>query len=150
MKGNQNTSQQNASSFDAFGKLSTNQERAIEALLSGETASSTAKTVGVHRTTIHRWLADPHFVAALNQRRSDLREASQARLHRIEGSALDAVEQALTDGNPQVAIAVLKGVGLLDGKRVAIGPTDPAQIERQRRAAEREREFLDAVDPFSD
>ena len=56
--------------------LPVDQERAIAALLKGESVTAAAGRVGVSRQTVHRSLAeDPDFIAAYNQARREIAEA---------------------------------------------------------------------------
>jgi hypothetical protein len=44
------------------------QERALQQLAAGTGVKETARVVGVHRRTVHRWLAaDPNFAAGAGQ-----------------------------------------------------------------------------------
>jgi len=110
--------------------LSATQIQAIRHLISGESISSTAGSLGVNRATIHRWLKDDlAFRASLNRAKTELSESIDARLHQISSRALDTVQEALEDGDRKVAIAVLKGCGFLDGRRSDIGSTSEAILE---------------------
>jgi hypothetical protein len=45
--------------------------QAIQLLTTGNSVSETARIVGVHRSTIHRWLSDPDFSRVLAERRAE-------------------------------------------------------------------------------
>ena len=51
--------------------LSTRQVRAIEALLTSATITEAAEACGIGRRTLHTWLEDPSFRAALATAESD-------------------------------------------------------------------------------
>ena len=121
-----NKTAQNATS------LTSTQEKAIQAMLSGETVTAAAKTAGVNRTTVHRWLNDPDFLAALNSYRSELRDTQHHRLARLASNAIDVVEQALEDADLRAALALLRGIGLLSGQVPPTGPTNADQIRHDQ------------------
>ena len=112
--------------------LSSSQETALRGLLSGETVSAAAKTANVNRSTVHRWLKDPDFLAALNSYRSELRDTQHHRLARLASKAIDVVEQALEDGDIRAALALLRGSGLLPGQVPPTGPTNADQIRHDQ------------------
>lgn len=106
---------QNATSGDA---LSPAQEKALAALLAGQTVTKAAKAADVDRTTVYRWLRDPYrpaFRVALDQGRREMRQAVQARLLALTNKAADCLEGALADGDGKSALALLKGLGFLHG-----------------------------------
>ncbi len=111
----------------------------MQAMLSGETVTAAAKTAKVNRTTVHRWLNDPDFQAALNSYRSELRDTQHHRLARLASKAIDVAEQALEDGDLRTALAVLRGIGLLPGQAPPTGPTNADQIRYDQ--AEEKRNF---------
>ena len=120
---------------DPDDDLTTAQEAVSEELLLGRTATNAAKTGGVRRSTIPRWQREPLFVAGLNNRREEMRDAADARLHQLQAVAPDAIEVAVDGGNSHGALAVLKGLGLLPGDRPIVGLTDPGRLRRQREVA---------------
>ena len=125
------TEKRNKTQQDATSLTST-QEKAMQAILSGETVTAAAKTARVNRTTVHRWLNDPDFLAALNSYRSELRDAQHHRLARLASKAIDVAEQALEDGDIRTALAVLRGIGLLAGQVPPAGPTNSDQIRHDQ------------------
>ncbi len=104
----------------------------MQAMLSGETVTAAAKTANVNRATVHRWLNDPDFLAALNSHRSELRDTQHHRLARLASKAIELVEQALEDGDIRTALAVLRGNGLLAGQAPPTGPTNADQIRHDQ------------------
>lgn len=109
------TLQQNATSADG---LSPAQEKALMALLAGQTVTAAAKAANVDRTTVYRWLRHPDhraFRTALEDGRRELRQAMSARLLALLPKAADCLEAALTAGDSKSALALLKGLGFLPG-----------------------------------
>lgn len=141
--------QQNAADGVSVISLTSKQEGAIDALLIGETSSQVAETVGVDRSTIHRWLTQPDFAASLNSRRFALREAHQSRIQQLQGSAIEAIEGALEQGDSRTALAVLKGTGLLGGTPIDIGPTEPIDVMREQAAKENQGRLDDLINSVS-
>jgi hypothetical protein len=121
--------------------LSASQETAMQALLSGEQITAAAKTAKVNRSTLHRWLKEPEFLAVLNACRSELREAQQHRLARLASSAIEVIEQALEEGDARTALAVLRGIGLLDGQAPHTGPTNADRIRYDQANEQKSLEF---------
>jgi len=110
-----NTSPQNATPGD---DLSPTQQKVLAALLAGKTVTAAAKAGKVDRTTVYRWLRDPYrpsFRLALERGRQELRQAMAARLLALTSKAADCLEGALAQGDGKAALALLKGLGFLDG-----------------------------------
>jgi hypothetical protein len=114
----------------------------IEALLAGSTVTDAAKAGGVSRGTVYDWLrTDVEFVAELNARRRELREALTAKLESLADSAVYCIEQAVARDGVESGFAVktafrlLEGLGLLSGQPPPIGPDNP---ERLRADGERQ------------
>ena len=119
---------------------------ALEALGAGATVTEAARQAGVDRTTVHRWLRDSFsFQAAWNRLRRDMERETEARIERLAQEALGAVEAAVASGDARVALAVLKGVGLLGGARAEIGAPDPGDLEAERRIATAEADSKRAL-----
>jgi hypothetical protein len=113
------------------------QESALAALLSGASVTAAAGVAQVDRTTVHRWLREPVFQAAYNAGRADLLEATTGRLLALADRATALVESAIDDvGDVKVALAVLKGLGVLSGSTPVIGPTDAQGVEDAQVAAQ--------------
>jgi len=70
-------------------------KRGRHTILSGETVTAAAKTAKVNRSTVHRWLNDPGYLANLKQHRSEAREAQHDRLASLAFSAIEVVKEAL-------------------------------------------------------
>ena len=68
------------------------------------------------------------FKAAFHQRQRECRDALLARLLALGDKAVRAVEKAIDAENPKVALEILRGLGLLRGKRLSLGSDDPATL----------------------
>jgi hypothetical protein len=123
------------------------QYRAIGALLAGSTVTDAAKSAGVSRATVHRWLAgDPDFMAAYNMARREAAEALRQRLRGMGHEAVEALRELLTDRDTPPAVRLRAAMEVL---QVAAsppgGPTDPrdaATLIRRRENARARREML--------
>lgn len=136
----------NATQFtNESSELSVKQTAALQHLLTGENISQTAIAVGVHRSTVHRWLADPGFIAEMNGCRMELHDHADARLLNLTDRAVDGLAQAIEDGNVTAALALLRGLGLLPGQRPPVGLTDPSRIAIQQKIQRGRDEWNDEV-----
>jgi phage terminase small subunit len=125
--------QHNATEFD----VPANQRLAIEALVAGKNMTAAAQAAGVTRATLWRWMnKDADFQAALNSYKRELFEQVETQAVGLAKLAIEAVEKALREGDAKTGLAVLRGLGMLDGSRI-VAPTDDVQELRlrQRRAA---------------
>ena len=129
-----------------MSELSPKQEKALTALLAGATPTQAAKTTGVSRSTIYKWLVLPHFEAEFNARRRELSEAARERLAQLELKAIVAVEAAIEAGDAKVALSVLRGIGALPGERRSIGSASAQEIAAQQTAKRAFDELLDSVE----
>ncbi len=78
------------------------QNLAIGTLLTGSIVAAAAKTVGVSRKTLHRWLKNnPHFIAELHRRRTDLSRPVHDRLRAVVLTVLDIIGKAVASGDAQ-------------------------------------------------
>ena len=130
---------------DAESQLSPAQELALSALMTGSRMTDAAVAAGVSRSTLHRWMSEPVFLAARNGRRLELVASASAKLLNLRDKALGVVEQALDAGDGRVAMAVLKGVGMLDGQIPFLGSDDPGRVAKEQKAVERQREMMDLL-----
>ena len=93
-------------------------QQALQQLLEGNSVTKTAETVGVDRSTIHRWLREPKFIAERNRLVKEARDAARSRLHSMIGKAAEVVENRIKTGDLKAALAVLKMNGLATGEKV--------------------------------
>ena len=107
--------------------LSEKQLQAITLLIAGKSVTDTAIAITVDRRTLQRWRSNnPHFQAEYNRQRTEIYDSAQQRLHGLVHKAVDVMAQALSDGNLQAAIQLLKMVAKPDAE------TDPEQLVRRR------------------
>src|SRR5262249_17512794 len=125
------------------------QQSAVDLLAAGKNDTETAAALNLNRVTVTRWrLYSSEFRAALADQRAAVWGASADRLRALLPKALDALAEALANGDERVtvALAILKLAGPLP--LVADDPPDPEDV--LRRIVEEEREqFLkheDALD----
>ena len=114
--------------------LTVAQESAIDALVSGNKDAEVADLVGINRVTVTRWrLYNPHFQAALNERRQAIWAASLDRFRSLVPLALDAVADELTNAESpnrlQAALGLLKLLPLT--LTVPRGPIEPDEIVKR-------------------
>ena len=75
----------------ANGAFSTNQRKALEALLSEPTVRGAAEAAGIGERTMRRYLADPAFKAELRQRQDEVITATTAALVGLSGKAVQTL-----------------------------------------------------------
>ena len=81
--------------------LTPQQQRALEALLAGQTVTAAANTAGVDRSTVHRWQKDDLvFRAAFNRGRRELLASVHTRLLALTERAVACVERELDGARP--------------------------------------------------
>lgn len=115
--------------------LDPSQLTVLEALLAGSTITDAAATVGVSRTTVHRWLKDDYlFRAEVNAARHALRQTSLARLDALCERSIEVLRGALDQSSDtRIALEVLKGCGVLGGDRT-VGTLDAELLEAESRS----------------
>ena len=104
------------------------QDLALTSLLGGATVTAAAKTAGVNRATVHRWLdADPVFIAAYNSFRVEMADSVRQELRLLAADAVRVMRSVLSDKQTPPAVK-LKAAGevlkLAFADRID-GPTDP-------------------------
>lgn len=132
-------------------KITPRQQRALTALVSGETIADAAKAAKSSRETVSRWMHnDPDFIAALNDAREHAWSGQLDRLRTLGTKALDVVEDSLTSGSEgarlRAAALVLQTLKIDDGDasplRPRQGPRSPASVrwiwDYERRKAQQE------------
>ncbi|MFZ1820348.1 MAG: phBC6A51 family helix-turn-helix protein [Acidimicrobiia bacterium] len=115
-------------------ELSPKQTQALDLLLVGNSVTSVAQELDVDRSTIYRWHTDAYFEAEKNRKMRELRDSAKSRLVQLADKAMAVIERALEDEDPKTALAILKGIGYMNGAISYIGPTDPEVILREREA----------------
>ena len=121
--------------------LPVDQERAIAALLTGESVTGAAGRAGVARQTVHRWLAeDPDFIAAYNQARREIAEAVSQSLRVLSVESVRVLERALTSPKTPATLKVRAALEVL--KMTAAppeGPTDAGDARAEVARRDRKR-----------
>ena len=87
---------------EPYSKLTHRQYRAIECLASSVTVADAAKSAGVGRATLYRWLKDPVFKAACEQRRAETLSYTKQRIKELYIETLDNLDDFLGSPDPQV------------------------------------------------
>lgn len=82
---------------DSTDKLTANQVTALTALLAGRSVRTAAKGAGVDPATVHRWLNEPDFRAAMQSGRRELASVALAQLQEITGIAVGVIKELMTD-----------------------------------------------------
>lgn len=131
-----------ATKTDTRRQLSVKQERAIDLLAVGKTVTEVADEVGVTRQTVSEWRnQEPQFVAALNQRRSEMWEGGRERLRSLLDRAVMVLEEDLKGEDRRLrqtaAVHVLRAVRLYGTQNfVPSGPVTPEGVEDEWRRIE--------------
>jgi|SRR5215475_9001509 len=110
--------------------LTDKQRRAIAALLSEPTTKAAAETAKVGETTIHRWLNDPIFSAALKESRERVFESTLAALQGASSKAVETLLDVMKDEKAQPSARVSAARTMLE---LAIKGRD--QLELSERLA---------------
>jgi hypothetical protein len=82
---------------DSSDNLTPNQVAALTALLAGRPVRAAAKAADVDPATVHRWLNDPAFRAAMQSGRRQLAQQALAQLQGITSSAIEVIRELMTD-----------------------------------------------------
>lgn len=84
--------------------LTQQQQRAIGALLTSPTLTAAAKSTGVARKTLYRWMEDPAFRAALDAAESEVLDGVSRRLLALAEKAADKLDALLDSANDNVRL----------------------------------------------
>ncbi len=115
---------------------------ALDALLSGKTATEAAAVAGVARSTLYKWLAkDYRFRAAVNRGRRDMRQAVACRADQLATEAAECIVQAVRKGDVKAALEVIRRANIFAASK--IGSDDEAVLrqEDEKRQVDREMEL---------
>jgi phage terminase small subunit len=77
--------------------LTPKQRKAIEALLTTGEVTAAAQAVGVSRATLHRWLGEPVFLAAVRAAEARALDDLSRLLVRLARSAVTTLAKAMSD-----------------------------------------------------
>lgn len=81
------------------GNLTPKQRRAIAALLAEPTIEGAAKNAGIGERTLHRWLDNGDFCAALNEAQARAIDTAITKLAGLTGKAVETLRAAMADQN---------------------------------------------------
>ena len=111
-------------------EVSDQQSIAIDALVAGATHREAAEAAGVCRSTVTGWVNhNIMFITELNQRRQSRLVASGETLHQTMAAALSLLAEKINDGDAEVALALVKAVGVSHLVQAAVpGPTTPLGV----------------------
>ncbi len=76
-------------------RLTKRQCEGVTALMESESITQAAEVVGVSRSTIHRWMAEPKFQQALRETRSKVHGVAMSRLCQLAGEAVTALARGM-------------------------------------------------------
>ena len=112
------------------GTLSTNQRRALVALLSHGTIAEAAETAGLGERTVQRYLRDPVFKAELHARQDEIISATTAALAGLSQEAIKALGRSLAILTDQAAAVVADFIEVDDkgGWRLDLAKADDAGL----------------------
>jgi hypothetical protein len=85
--------------------------RAVDLIVSGLKPSAVARELGVSRETLWRWRQLPAFRGQLERLRLELHRARVDRIWALVDKSYDVVEDHLDEGDPQVAMGLLRLAG---------------------------------------
>lgn len=94
--------------LDRPSALADRKLKAIDLLVAGRPLIEVAKDVDISREQFWRWRQEPAFITRLEQVRAEVHMARADRLWSLIDKAQDVAEESLDEGDPQIAIDVLK------------------------------------------
>ena len=102
-----------------IGALSTNQRKAIIALLANPTIGKAAAACGLGERTLNRYLADDDFRAELRARQDEAAAAMAAGLAGLAGKALSVLDGVMDDDEAGDSVKVRAALGVVSERRKA-------------------------------
>jgi hypothetical protein len=124
--------------LDPWRALSPREVRIANELLLGISDTEIAARERLHRSTIWRIKNQPTVQAFLNQAKRAYADGVAMRLLQLARRCVEIIETDVANGNLSAALAVVRGLGLLPGTPLAIGPGDPEEILAQEEIREHE------------
>jgi hypothetical protein len=101
--------------MEGYGNLSKKQQRGIISLLESSTVKEAAKKSGADRSTMHRWLKDPKFKAALEEAKNEQFRVALEQLRSLVPLAVQGLKELALSSNDQVRLRtcaeILKAAG---------------------------------------
>ncbi|HEY6272207.1 MAG TPA: helix-turn-helix domain-containing protein [Terriglobales bacterium] len=105
-------------------QFSRKKEEAIQALLTQRNLEEAARTVGIGRQTLKRWIKLPEFQEAYRTARREVLSQSSARMQQASGAAVATLCKIMVDANSPAAARVRAADHILDGAIRAIERED--------------------------
>jgi hypothetical protein len=88
------------------------QLQVIDLLCAGASYQYVVEKLSVSRTTLYRWRTeDREFQRAYERRRAEIVEERRLRVVRLIDGALDVVDENLREGDPDIAMDILRMIG---------------------------------------
>jgi hypothetical protein len=117
------------------GTLSTNQRRALAALLAEPTIRAAARTASLGERTLYRYLSDPVFKAELSARQTAILAQVTAAMVGLSGRAVETLRDVLDDKEATASVKVRAALGWLQQARQGVELQDLAErvTELERR-----------------
>lgn len=108
--------------------LTVAQHRGVVALLTEPTLQDAAKSTGVNRSTLYKWLQEPDFQAAYRDARRQAVHRATVRLQEISSEAVEVLREVMGDKAQQGAARVGAARLVLD---FAARMTETEDLERR-------------------
>ena len=108
-------------------ELTTNQRKALDALLRCTTIKKAALAAGLAERTMHRYLDLDHFRAELARRQDATIKATTAALVGLSGDAVQALRSILQSKDTPAAVKVRAALGWLAQMRQSVELADLAE-----------------------
>lgn len=116
-----------------FEQLTSQQIKAVEALLTKPTIKAAAKACGVPYSTLHRWMHTPDFKAALTEAQGETLAQTLRGLAALSSHALEQLAKLVDSKDPKISLAAVRVVlsqlvGFREVERKADDVMTPAQM----------------------
>ena len=90
-------------------EMNVKEEMALALILQGRKDAEVAKELGISRMTIWRWKKDNvQFIQALEEKRAHLRQQAEDNLLELTESAVNAIRDALNNGDTKIRLQAAK------------------------------------------
>ena len=111
--------------MDGHGsKFGSKKEEAIQALLSQRNHEEVARSIGISKATLNRWLKMPEFQAAFREARRAAVSQSNARLQQATGAAVSILLKIMVDASAPAASRVRAADRVLERARQGLENED--------------------------
>ena len=124
--------------------LTTNQNKALALLATGQSVEEISNLLGIHRSTLWRWRQDPQFIAEWNKLVYETKEAQERALLEMQAKAIGALGDCLNSRNEMVKLrASLTILEKVQGLKV--GATNPKQVLQIKENAKQLDDILNCI-----